>query len=349
MKTPMLALVIAAVACAASSLYLWHELGAARVRAAQVEESSRQLQARIAELEQARARFAQQRMSTAPVFAAGPPGHGAPPPPGSPASPNTAITAASAPGASVEDWQPPSPERSAAFKKVMRAQFRAANKRMYADLGTELGLDKETTSKLIDLLTAQQVDGFDQFTPGADPADSERKLAELQRQNKAAIEDLIGTEKAQSLEEYQQSMPARAEFEMLARQLEANDSPLTPEQGKRLRAVYVEERARIPQPAYEETGGTSDKYVKSMADWEEDYNRRVSDAAAGILNSQQLTTYNDIQQWQKEMRNGIALPAGAAPGRFFVRGGAVPIGAVAGSVTFAAPAPPPKAEDAPKP
>lgn len=346
MKTPMLALVIAAVACAASSLYLWHELDAARARAVQVEETSRQLQARIAELEQARARFAQQRMSSAPVFAGSQPGHGAPPPP---ASPNMAITADSAPGAPVEDWQPPTPERSAAFKKVMHAQFRAANKRMYADLGTELGIDKETTNKLIDLLTAQQVEGFDQFRPGVDPADSERKLAEIQRQNKAAIEDLIGADKAQSLEEYQQSMPARAEFEMLARQLEANDSPLTPEQGRRLRAVYVEERARIPQPAYEDTGGVSDKYMKSMTDWEEDYNRRVSDAAAGILNSQQLTTYNDIQQWQKEMRNGIALPTGAAPGRFFVRGGAVPIGAVAGSVTFAAPAPPPKAEEAQKP
>src|SRR6187402_3231758 len=130
MKTPMLALVIAAVACAASSLYLWHELDAARARAAQVEETSRQLQARIAELEQARARFAQQRMSSAPVFAGGQVGHGALPPP---ASPNMAITADSPPGAPVADWQAPSPERSAAFKKVMRAQFRAANKRMYAD------------------------------------------------------------------------------------------------------------------------------------------------------------------------------------------------------------------------
>jgi hypothetical protein len=261
-------------------------------------------------------------------------------------SPNDTISAARDAAPPAEVWQTPPPERSAAFKKVMRSQIRAAHKRMYADLGTELGLDKDTTSKLLDLLTAQQVDGFDQFVPGMD---AERQVAEIQRQNKADIEQLIGPDKAQSLEEYQQSMPARAEFEMLARQLEANDSPLTAEQTRKLRAVYVEERARIPQPAYDSADGTSEKYVKAMSDWEEDYNRRVSDGAATILNSQQLTTYNDIQQWQREMRNGIALSADGGPGRFFIRGGAVPIGAAAGSVTFAAPIPPPAADETRKP
>jgi len=350
MKAPMLGLVVAAAACAASSLYLWHELDAQRAQAAKVEEANRTLQARLAELEGARSRFAQQRMGNAPGLAGGPMRAGVPPPP---SSPDTGITAQNEPGGSPpEVWQAAPPERSPAFKKVMHAQIRAANKRMYADLGGELGLDKDTTNKLIDLLTAQQVDGFDQFGPAMNPAESERKIAEIQRQDKAAIEDLIGPDKAQMLEEYQQSMPARAEFEMLARQLEANDSPLTAEQTKKLRAAYVEERARVPQPAYEETDGTSDKYFKAMTDWEDDYNKRVGEAAAGILNTQQLNTYNDIQQWQKEMRNGIALPAGGPGGRAFFRAaGPVPINAVAGSVSFAVPAPlpPPATHEARKP
>jgi len=343
MKAPVWGLVVAATACAASSLYLWHELDAARERAAQVEEASRQLQARLDELEQARTRYAQQRMASPPAFAGGRVVPGAPPPP---ASPDDTISGQTDSGPPPEVWQTPPPERSAAFKKVMHSQIRAANRRMYADLGTELALDKDTANKLIDLLTAQQVEGFEQFQPGMDP---ERQIADIQRQNKAAIEDLIGADKAQSLEEYQQSMPARAEFEMLARQLDANDVPLTAEQTRKLRAVYVEERARIPMPAYDAAGGTSEKYVKAMTDWEEDYNRRVSDAATGILNSQQLTSYNDIQQWQKEMRNGIALPAQGGPGRFFIRSGSVAIGAAAGSVTFAAPMPPPRTDESPKP
>lgn len=348
MKAPMVGLVVAAAACAASSLYLWHELDAERAQAAQVEEANRKLQARVAELEQARALFAQRRLAGAPAFAGAENRLGAPPP----AQPDTVITSETAPGPAPGMWQTQHidpPERSAAFKKVMRSQIRQANKRMYADLGTELGLDKDTTNKLIDLLTSQQLEGFEQFGPGMDMADAERKAAEIQRQNKTAIEDLIGADKAQSLEEYQQSMPARGEFEMLARQLEANDVALTADQARKLREVYIEERARVPQPAYEDSAGTSDKYVQAMNDWEEDYSKRVSDAAAGILNSQQLTTYNDVQQWQKEMRNGITLPPGAGPRGFFVRGGAVPIGAVAGSVTFVTPAPAPKSDEARKP
>ena len=40
----------------------------------------------------------------------------------------------------------------------MRTNLRANNKRMYADIGEKLGLNKEDTNKLIDMLTDQQVD-----------------------------------------------------------------------------------------------------------------------------------------------------------------------------------------------
>lgn len=339
MKASMLGLVIATAACAASSLYLWYELDAQREQAARVDEANRGLQARIAELEEARARFAQQRAESPPLLAGGRTVPASAPP----VPAEGATTAESKVGAPAQVWQAPSAERSPAFKKVMRAQIRAANQRLYADLGTELGLDKETANKLIDLLTTQQVQGFD-------PTHAEQQVAEIQRQNQAAIEALIGPDKAQSLEEYQRSMPARAEFEMLARQLEANDSPLSAEQARRLRAAYIEERARVPYPAFEATDGTSDKYFKAMTDWEEDYNQRVSDAAAGILTSQQQNTFNDIQQWQKEMRAGVQIPLGSGgPRGFFVRGGAVPMGAVAGSVTFATPVPPPPPAETRKP
>ena len=335
MKAPMLGLAVAATACAASSLYLWHELDAARDRAAQVEETSRQLQARIDEFEQARARIAQQEMANPPAFAGGRNVPGAPRPP---VSPDGTINEASDPGPTAEVWQTPPPERSAAFKKVMRAQIRVASKRTYAELGTELGLDQSTADKLIELLAAQQMDAFEQMS--MDPATAEQKFAELQRQHDAAVEALIGPEKAQALEDYKQSTPARNEFDMLARQLEANEVPLTAEQAKKLRKAYIEERARVPMPAYSEGDSTSDKYFKALNDWQDDYDHRVTDAASSILNSDQLVAYNEIQEWRKEMRNGIALPPGGGPRGFFTRGGAVPMGAAAGAVTFVAPAAP---------
>jgi hypothetical protein len=285
-------------------------------------------------------------MAKPPAFAGGTIVQGAAPPSVSPAD---GMSMEADAGSAGQVWQMSPPERSEAFKKVMRSQIRAANKSLYADLGAELGLDKETANKLIDLFTAQQVDHFDRVVSETDPAESERKMAEIERQNKAAIEDLIGPEKARSLEEYQRSTPARNAFEMLARQLDANDVPLTAEQGRKLRAAYVEEWARVPQPVYIETDGTGEKYFKSLNDWQEDYNRRISDAAAGILDSQQLAHYNDLQQWQNEARTGTAVAAGAMGGSFFVRGGAVPIAAAAESVTFVAPAPPPTADEARKP
>ena len=49
------------------------------------------------------------------------------------------------------------PPQSEAFQKMMRAQMRAYNKQMYADVGAQLGLTREEVNKLIDLLTDQQV------------------------------------------------------------------------------------------------------------------------------------------------------------------------------------------------
>ena len=54
MKTPVLALAIATAAFAGSSLYLWSQLREERARAAQVEDATRKLNERVAELEKAR-------------------------------------------------------------------------------------------------------------------------------------------------------------------------------------------------------------------------------------------------------------------------------------------------------
>ena len=49
--------------------------------------------------------------------------------------------------------------RDEVFNKMMRAQIRAHHKQLYADVGAQLGLSKDEASKLIDLLTDQQLAG----------------------------------------------------------------------------------------------------------------------------------------------------------------------------------------------
>jgi hypothetical protein len=134
---------------------------------------------------------------------------------------------------------------------------------------------------------------------------------------------------------------------MLARQLEDHDVALSADQRKQLLSAYVEERTRVPMPEYVE-GTDGAEYARSVNAWQDDYNRRVSGEAENILSADQLSTYNEIQQWQKEMREQFAV---IAPNNLrLMRGGgiargnvaftaAVPAMAVSGPVNVVTPAP----------
>jgi len=344
MKSPVLGLAIATVAFGGSSVYLWQQLDQERTRAAQVEQRAAELDARIAELEKARNHLAERRMAGADNFIAGSFGNGAaaaPPPP--PAGDKTE----SAKGEAQPVWTQTRPDRSPAFRKMMRSQIRANNKRVYADVGPKLGLDKDTANKLIDLITDQQIPDFGNVRDMNDQGEVQRYFEEKQRQNQAQIAELIGADKAVSLQEYQESIPARMEVEMLARQLEGNDTALSAEQRQKLVDAYVTERKRVPMPdSYE--GIDPEAYQKSVVAWQDDYNNRTAEEASRILDSDQLTAFNEMQQWQKEMRDNMpVVPPGAVPRmrRGMVGGNAVMFSTTApvavsasGSVAVAAPA-----------
>lgn len=343
MKAPVLGLSIAAAAFAGSSLYLWQQLQLERERSAQVAETSRQLNARLAEVEQSRQQFAHLRSSdgtvVSGVFGSGPAA-------GATASQarggTEAVVIESGAPAELPTGRPP------AMDKMMRWQLRADNKRMYADVGAALGIGKEKTSKLIDLLTEQQLAGFGGESPWSnDPAEARRRFEERQRAGNAAIEELIGPEKMQELKEYQQSLPARQEFEMVVNQLEGNDVSLTPEQRHKLLAAYLEERKRVPTPTF---GGdyTQDPaiYQQAYANWQDDYSTRLSEEARNILDSTQLAAFNEVQDLQREMRSQFQTVtfSSAQGGTIALQGGAV---AIATPMTVAEPASAPRSE--PKP
>jgi hypothetical protein len=307
MKAAILGLAVATVAFGGSSIYLWQQLDTERERAAQVEKTSQELKARIAALEKARTELAGRRMVTSGGFITGQ------------FSSHDPVVAAPAPpptSAGKKEGEPDQPvwtvqrrDPSPAMLKMMRTQMRANNRRMYADVGEKVGLNKETASKLVDLLSEQQAANVDFFRT-SDDAEAGRRAEQRQRDNETAINDLIGADKAMALEEYQKSIPARMEVDMLARQLENNEIKLSDEQRKRLVDVYVEERARVPEPQVYE-GMDSAEYAKVANAWQEDYQKRVSAEAGRILNPDQLTAYNEIQQWQQEMRQNImTAPSG---------------------------------------
>jgi hypothetical protein len=309
MKAPILGLLVATAAFGGSSIYLWTQLQSERDRAADLAAQSAGLNARIAELEQARGELEQRRLMGANGFGGQAMGH-----PGKPLPPPAAGAIVSEiTGPRMSPWSVRTPPpRSEAMQKMMRAQVRANTKRLYADVGATLGLSKDQANKLIDLLTDQQSGGFEPFREGQEAEDFQSAWAEKQRRLQAEITELLGDDKAASLQEYQKSLPARQELEMLTRQLEGYDAPINEDQRKRLLKVMVEERDRVPPPEYVD-GTDMEEFQKTRVAWEEDYNERLASQARSILDTNQITAYTEYQQGQKDMRAqfGVLMPAGA--------------------------------------
>jgi len=320
MKTPILGLVAAATTFAGSSIYLAVQLSQERDRAAQVADTTRKLNARIAELEKARDDMNRHLAARNGVVTGGPViAHTAPAVP-------AAVENAPAPENVV--WASPARKPSPAFEKMMRSQMRTSLRRQYADVGEELGLGKEKAAKLIELLADQQ----SSMMAAVNEADPSKGVTfdyeQRQREQEMEISNLIGADKAEELKAYQFTLPARMESEMLARQLEENGVPLSAAQKKDLTKVVIAERDRIPTPQFAESMGQAE-YMKAFNNWKNDYDKRIADEAGHIFNAEQLSAYNDIQQWQKDMREQFAVggmtafPAGARVRRVVAPGGAV--------------------------
>ena len=326
MKAPVLGLAIAALAFGASTIYLALQLREERTQADQVAAQMRGLNARIAELERGHAESRFAGTNPVEVMPMGPdpvsPRAMTRFPP--PASEDKTDDGANA-GETVVMHSPP---RSEAWAKMMRSQVRASNRRLYADVGTELGLTKDEANKLIDLISDQQTQEFSDADETMDPVQRGARFEQLRRDNKAAIVDLIGSAGAQALEEYQQSLPSRQELAVIAGQFEGTDFALTADQSKRMLAVLIEERKSNPMPSTF-PGSTQEDAMKSYADWQADYNERVATQARSILTSAQFKSYQDYQQWQKEMQEHVAT----------LRSIRVPRGAAGATFNFAAAAP----------
>ena len=309
MTTSGLGLSVAVLAFGASTIYLAVQLGDERAHSEQLINETRALNARIAELEKARA---EPRPAVSGVFGAinMQPGQSvsvALPPPPTPAAKTEArrdhLEAVLVNGPSLQP-------NSEAFQKIIRAQMRAQNKQIYADVGTQLGLRKEDASKLIDLLTDQQADGMGISHETMDQTERMRLMNEARRENQAKIADLLGPEKLKLLEQYQQTIPVRQEVDMLARQLDGSDAaPLSEDQRKRLLAALIEERNLAPAPDYRR-GNTGEDFKTTYLDWQENYNARVAAHARSVLDAEQYAAYDQYQQWQKEMNEQMRSAAG---------------------------------------
>lgn len=319
MKPSMLGLLIAAGAFGASTIYLADQLHDERARADEVLAQSRALSARVAELENARAELESLRLTAGGPEADDFPAQGAVVKAGIPAANATSATgqAGAEPPADRSDRPRGPPERTEAMQKMMRSQMRANFKRLHADIGERLGLGKDDANRLIDLMIDQQMAvserGRQERGSNLTPDQRAATYAAQNEKNLAEISALIGSDKIDAYQAYQETMPARQEVDMLSRQLEANDLVLGKDQRARMVTALAEERKRVPQPKLSESV-SREEYAQAVMAWQEDYNQRAAMRASSILTSDQQTTYNEYQQWSKEMRQQFETRRAAREG-----------------------------------
>jgi hypothetical protein len=318
MKPTLLGLIVSATAFAGSTWYFWQQLQVERERSEQVTAEGEALRQRVAELEQVRGQIG--RFELAPPGSEVKGDHAVAkslnPPPGS--GPNAEPAA----GESESGFQIRPQEPSPAMRKMMRAQLRSNNKRLYGDLAAQMGLSEEDANKFYDLLTEQQAANFGQMR-GLDPDESRAKLQESRKQTQGAIEDMLGADRLATYKEYQETMGVRAEVDVVARQLEATEHSLTADQRKKLVAAMIEEQKAVPQPQYSSYGDV-EMYNKALSEWQTQYNERAADRARSIMNSEQFSSYTEYQQWQAEMRDNFkSMPGGRRMRATMIGGNAV--------------------------
>ena len=304
MKPSMLALLIAAGAFGASTIYLGVQLQNEREQADAFAEQARALSARVAELDKIRAELAALKLAGGPLAQSNKPE------PGKPAAvlelAQSESTRDSAESPQARGFTPAPPERTEAMQKMMRTQLRANFKRVHADIGEKLGLSQDEANKLIDLMIDQQMAMMDRgrLESGNSSLTPEQRAAANQAQmqkNQAEVTALIGADKVEAYKAYQETMPARQEVAALSRQLEANDVNLSKDQRDRMVTALAEERNRVPAPKYSESASRED-FNKAMSAWQDDYNQRTATRAGSILSSEQQATFSEFQQWTREMR-----------------------------------------------
>jgi hypothetical protein len=338
MKASMLGLVVSTVAFGASTVYFWQQFATARTQGEQVAEANRELNARVAELEKGREELQNARVApgTNP-FIAGAIG------PHAPATTNPAAASATIEAASGQEVakggglvtfnRAPMP---ASMVKMMQKQMRAQNAKTYFDVQERLGLTQAESDKLVDLITEQQSAGFNRMRNPDDPNAVGNEWVRIEGQ----ISELLGPSRAAQYDEYKKEMPARMEVAMLSQQFDGSDASLSDTQRSRLISAMSQERESVPMPNYS-SAASHEEYTRSYDEWQTDYDRRMAERARSILSPEQLTVYNEYQQFQTEMRAQMAaqgrMPGGRTGARAMM---------VAPGMRMAPPAPAPAADPA---
>jgi len=200
------------------------------------------------------------------------------------------------------------------MKEFLRAQQKVALKKMYGPMVADLKLPPEQQQKLNDLLLDQQMQTIersqDMFKEdGIDFKKAAESGKDAEKENEAAIQDLLGPEKFAEFQDYKKTMAERMQLSEFKEQMQESGTPLRDDQTKQMLTVLKEERERYP-PAFDSTSAGAKDYASVFAEgqierhleWQEALNQRVQERMAPILTPEQLKIYTGMQDQQLNMQ-----------------------------------------------
>jgi len=291
---------VIAAAGAAASIYLAVQLSGARAQLEQQRHARNADAARISQLEDE----LHARQATAHLP---PPGPGAATPGPKPPPARESRAAANA---GPESWMPPpAVERPGGFnnspvaRNSTRLQQEVRLRRFYADMPATLGLDAAQADKLFDLLADSEMSEINNMRGYVDdPAARASIEASAREQRNAAIESLLGPDKAAEFQSYEKSMPARMQVNRVGETMAAANVPLTDAQKTAMITAYVKEQDAGPPPQRPPGNSFDADYEMRYLDWQADYSRRVQASVEPLLNAEQVRQYRESVENQNARR-----------------------------------------------
>jgi hypothetical protein len=219
-----------------------------------------------------------------------------------------------------------------AMREIMASQQKTMVNMMYSGLFKDLNLTPEEKEKFTQLLTDSQMKTIEaaqgMFGNSADTDATGKAVADAKKQADSEIKALLGDDRFAQYQDYQKTMTERMQLDSLQKQLASENMPLATEQSAQLMQILKEEKTAVPPVIPTDNSSVPNKELmtaenidKQLA-WMNDYNRRVSERAKGVLTPEQYKQYVTFQEQQASMQKlGLNMARQMFGGK---QGGATP-------------------------
>jgi hypothetical protein len=204
------------------------------------------------------------------------------------------------------------------YRELMRSQQKVSMQRMYSDLEPLLGLSKDESDRLRDVLAEQSIRSMEQRpmwpSPDGGPPDEnaileQQRISQAQRRtNEAEIAEVLGP-KYNQWQEYQNNGWARSQVSQLRQTLAITNEPIRSDQVKPLVEAIAREqqqmtrgfRTPLPQGSAMDAQ-TQVSLAEEMLERSAQSHQRIRDAVTGLLTPTQLEQLQHQHEQELKMQ-----------------------------------------------